>query len=574
MANNKNIKINLDYSEFSNGISDCQRKMGLLTEQFKMQQSALGNNATEVERLALTQSSLSSKIELQIQIVEKASERYKALANSEGASASQVDNAQRSYMKQITTLNNLTNELEQVNRKLEENAQEEEKASNGAANASNGNAQLVMSVANAVTGVTAFVQALKQLGQALIDCATQSTQLADNLATLSSQTGISTQTLQELGYASEFVDVSMETMQGAMTRLTQKMGEVQNGSASAKQAFDDLHISVQNSDGSLRSSEQVFYDVIDALGGISNKAEQDAASMQIFGRSAQQLAGVIDAGSSGLRAYADEANNLGVVMSDSEVQALASCQDSFDKLDAVMEASSNRISASLAPSFAGLADVISNLDPSIIDFANGLGKIGQTTASVIGTANQYVQTLAQLRIAKALTTAATVTESGAEIGLAGSAAMANMAMLPQIMLIGAITAALAALALAIKEAIDLYKEYKETVEGAGEEAVGFGEYYFTDNWQESYGNALNKSSKHYALGGRTSGGRVWVGEQGAELVDLPAGSYVHNSTEVNQMTNGSNVTNITVNVDHISELDDLLRISKQAKQRSRMGVFA
>lgn len=120
MANNKNIKINLDYAEFSGGIQDCQRKMGLLTEEFKLQQSALGNNATEVDKLTLKQSSLAQKIDLQIQIVEKAKDRFEAIANAEGATATQVDNAQKAYMKQITTLNQLTNELADVNNKLEE----------------------------------------------------------------------------------------------------------------------------------------------------------------------------------------------------------------------------------------------------------------------------------------------------------------------------------------------------------------------------------------------------------------------------------------------------------------------
>ena len=39
-----------------------------------------------------------------------------------------------------------------------------------------------------------------------------------------------------------------------------------------------------NADGSLRDSEAVYWEVIDALGRVSNETERDAIAMQLFGK--------------------------------------------------------------------------------------------------------------------------------------------------------------------------------------------------------------------------------------------------------------------------------------------------
>lgn len=44
---------------------------------------------------------------------------------------------------------------------------------------------------------------------------------------------------------------------------------------------------------------------------------------------------------------------------------------------------------------------------------------------------------------------------------------------------------------------------------------------------------------HASGGMMTAGGRTWVGERGPEIVDLPAGSYVHNNAESMSMMGGS-----------------------------------
>ena len=562
MANNKNIKINLDYAEFSGGIQDCQRKMGLLTEEFKLQQSALGNNATEVDKLTLKQSSLAQKIDLQIQIVEKAKDRFEAIANAEGATAAQVDNAQKAYMKQITTLNQLTNELADVNNKLEESGETSNSASQSIGN-------LATSITTTTAVIASMISAVQQVVQAIGEVATRSTEWADDLETLSSQIGVSTTTLQEWAYASDFVDVSVETLQGSMSKLVRSMSEAQNGSTSAQAAFDSLGVSYQNIDGSLKSTEQVFYEVIDALGGIENVAERDATSMAIFGRSAQDLNTLIEAGSGSLQAYGREAQQLGIIMSEDQIQALSSMQNSFDKLNNVMNASKNLLSASVAPLFASIADAISQVDPAILAVVGGFGSLIGVVSSLAPLLQGVAAITQLLTMSKIATAAATTVETVAEAGLGATAMATNVALLPQIAIALALTAALAGLAYAIYKIIDLLTQEADAADKAASSTEKFAN---ASRGSSSSNDSTSNSGKgHYALGGRVSGKQVWVGEQGAELVELPSGSTVYNHQESRNMTSSSNVFNVTIDAHNVDDFNKVVKVFSGLSQSMSRG---
>ena len=562
MANNKNIKINLDYAEFSGGIQDCQRKMGLLTEEFKLQQSALGNNATEVDKLTLKQSSLAQKIDLQIQIVEKAKDRFEAIANAEGATATQVDNAQKSYMKQITTLNQLTNELADVNNKLEESGETSNSASQNIGN-------LATSITTTTAVIASMISAVQQVVQAIGEVATRSTEWADDLETLSSQIGVSTTTLQEWAYASDFVDVSVETLQGSMSKLVRSMSEAQNGSASAQAAFDSLGVSYQDIDGNLKSTEQVFYEVIDALGGIENVAERDALSMAIFGESAQNLNTLIEAGSGSLQAYGQEAQKLGIIMSEDQIQALSSMQNSFDKLNNVMNASKNLLSASVAPLFASIADAISQVDPAILAVVGGFGSLIGVVSNLAPLLQGVAAITQLLTMSKIATAAATTVETVAEAGLGATAMATNVALLPQIAIALALTAALAGLAYAIYKIIDLLTQEADAADKAASSTEKFAN---ASRGSSSSNDSTSNSGKgHYALGGRVSGKQVWVGEQGAELVELPSGSMVYNHQESRNMTSSNNVFNVTIDAHNVDDFNKVVKVFSGLSQSMSRG---
>lgn len=154
---------------------------------------------------------------------------------------------------------------------------------------------------------------------------------ADELTTLSKQTGISTAELQKMKYASELVDVSVEEITGAMTKMKKNMAST---SKDTQAAFQNIGVSVTDANGELRDSTEVFYEVLQGLSKISNETERDVVAMQLFGKSADQLAGIIDDGGAALKALGEEAEQLGIVLDEDTLGSLNDVNDSIDKLKA------------------------------------------------------------------------------------------------------------------------------------------------------------------------------------------------------------------------------------------------
>lgn len=196
------------------------------------------------------------------------------------------------------------------------------------------------------------------LGGALVKLGYDSVKNADELNTLSKQTGLSTDTLQKMQYAADLVDVSVEDITGALKKMKPKMTE--NNATFAK-----LGVSVKDANGELRSAEDVFYDSIEALSKIQNETERDQVAMELFGKSADQLAGVIDDGGAALKAYGDEAENLGLVLDEDTINSLNETNDTIDKLKGNLSATLGQLGATVAEA----------LGPALEKFAGWIGTI-------------------------------------------------------------------------------------------------------------------------------------------------------------------------------------------------------
>lgn len=222
----------------------------------------------------------------------------------------------------------------------------------------------VMSMQLATDAVGKVVSAMEKVGKAVMDAgkalwdmASDSSTFADDLITQATQTGISAQALQEYAYAARFVDTEVSTVTGSMVKLTKNMS---SGSKDVQAAFGRLGVSVQDSSGSMRDAQTVFWEAIDALGQVENATERDQLAMQIFGKSAQQLNPLIQAGSEEWNRYAQEAHDAGLILEDDAVGALGSFNDGLQRIDATMEAAQRQIMGALAPAFTEIANAVAD----------------------------------------------------------------------------------------------------------------------------------------------------------------------------------------------------------------------
>lgn len=238
-------------------------------------------------------------------------------------------------------------------------------------------AQQLKAAGNAMQGfgekVSAAGQAMMPLSTAAAGALTsmggialKSVEAADDLLTLAQQTGFTTDEIQKMKYASELVDVSFEDMTGALTK-------VKKGMAGTGEAFEAIGVSVRNAaDGSMRDATDVFYDSLDALSKIENETERDAAAMAIFGKGADQLAGIIDDGGKALKAYGKEAEDLGVIMGRDVLDDLGAIDDTLQRLKGQGGAALAKLGATLAKT---LAPTLAKIPPFIEKISKAIGKL-------------------------------------------------------------------------------------------------------------------------------------------------------------------------------------------------------
>ncbi len=120
MASNKKvIYLGLDYSDFDGGITEVNRKMGLLDQEFKLASEMAKRYGDETEQLNLKQEQLTQKINLQNIKLEEAKKKYDAVMKSQDATNKAKDAADKALLKERITLEQLNNELQANKEKLD-----------------------------------------------------------------------------------------------------------------------------------------------------------------------------------------------------------------------------------------------------------------------------------------------------------------------------------------------------------------------------------------------------------------------------------------------------------------------
>ena len=417
--------------------------------------------------------------------------------------------------------------------------------------------------AAAVGGFAALIAVVVKVEKQLMSITKESAAYAKEIKTLASVTGQSTEQIQEFQYASDMIGVSYDRVKDSLKEITNKMQEAQNGSEDTAKAFETLGVKLEDTDGNLRSADAVFYDVIDSLGNMSNQAERDALAMDLMSESAQELNPLIEVGSEGLKKYTDEAHEMGYVLDNEAVAALAATDAAQQKLLKTQEAVTKQISAEYAPymteALTDTADFIKKIGKAFVD-SGVVDKFG----SILTSATQILEPLGDLTVAvlpaldAALKPIATtmaliadttnlvvglLTLNGDKIRTAlglniSSGQLSNMQQLQY------------------KGALSSGMSY---VSGTG--YTGTGGYMGADGkWHQNAAGSEN-----------FGGGMTWVGENGPEPVWLPQGTRIGTNQEGRSLS-GGDTYNFYVQANEIREIDDFIRRMKNQRRVARMGV--
>ena len=363
--------------DINTGIKTLGTEMQAVTSAFYGQEKSIRSLTAENDVLERTIYSLEEKLNLQKKMLQEA-------ANAYGEASEKTQAWQQK-------VNLTTAELNKAKVKLAEN----EKAMQGLSEETDEAAKSTSVFSDVLkadllseaikTGIKAVASGIREIGQALADTVKDSAEYADNILTLATNTGIAAETLQEYQYMAELTDTSLETITGSMAKLIRNMQNAKNGTGNAAAAFAAMGVSVTDANGELRDNEEVFTEVIDKLGKMSNETQRDAYAMDIFGKSAQDLNSLIAVGKDGIAAFAKEAHDMGYVLDEETLSSLGAVDDALVRLDNFMTMIKNTIGAALAPAVMDLADSLQAWAQSV-DWE----QVGQDVAEVGGAIKDFV----------------------------------------------------------------------------------------------------------------------------------------------------------------------------------------
>lgn len=199
---------------------------------------------------------------------------------------------------------------------------------------------------------------------------------ADELNTLAKQTGVATEELQKMQYASDLIDVDVDTITGGLKKLKKNLDGHED-------SWKKVGVQVKDVNGQYKDITTIFYDTVKGLSQIENETERDIVAMDLFGKSADELAGVIDDGGAALKALGKEAEDLGVIIPQDDIDRANELNDTLDKLKAeilptvtqlgiqVIEAIKPYLPA-IKDAVDGICNALQNVSPQVVLIVGGV----------------------------------------------------------------------------------------------------------------------------------------------------------------------------------------------------------
>ena len=170
---------------------------------------------------------------------------------------------------------------------------------------------LAVAITGATTAATAWIVAAANAG--------------DRVDKLSQKMNLSRKQFQEWDYITKQSGTSMEALSMGMKTLA-----IQAEADGA--AFEKLGINVRDANGNIKDQGRLFNETITALFKYENTTERLAVASKVFGRGAQELAPILNAGSKEIERLRQRAHELGLVMNDEAVNASVEFRDRIDDL--------------------------------------------------------------------------------------------------------------------------------------------------------------------------------------------------------------------------------------------------
>lgn len=551
----KTIVLGLDYSEFSGGISECNRKMGLLDAEMKLAQEQAREYGDETDQLKIKQEGLSQKIELQKKIVQQQAKAYDEAMSSQKKSEKQIDSLDKSLLQSRTTLQKLENEYKANNKQLEEFAEKSKKSEKEQRTFGDTirdvAGYLGVSASPAVETLAEKFDAVDEnVGKAVLTVGTMITTLgnltfktaehAKEITNVSQTMGMTTDQYQVWDYILKSVGYDAESASGDLAALAEKAKDASEGGNDSAKTFRMLGISLKDNHGNLKTQNQLFSEVINKLAKMTDVTTRNAIASDLLSTTGEKIIPILNMTSEEFQSLAKSAYESGYVMSGDTLDGFGDLNEAMTEFKATQEGLANSFAVALLPMLTGLFTAISAIPTPVLQLVITLTGTIATVVAVMKAVDSTIGTFGKFTDMLAGVDAKTLKTTGIILG---------------------VVAVLIALAAIIAVIVGKSDDLNRTM----------------DNVSSSVSNisaaAQSARTQYHAKGtDYFDGGETWVGEEGPELVSLPRGSRIYSNRQSKTMSGDTYYITVNAKADEITSIQKLIDIAKQEQTALRVGM--
>lgn len=222
---------------------------------------------------------------------------------------------------------------------------------NGAKTATKWGAAIIGGATAAVTAVTAF--------------ANKTASTCDEIDKMSQKIGVSRKSYQELSFITSQCGMDVNKFQVGMKTLTSVMDKTRDGTSKSATALEQLGIKATDAKGNLRASEEVMYEAIGKLQGMTNETERAKLATELFGKAGTEMAPLLNAGAGAMEDMRKQAHDLGLVLDDDVVDSGVQLTDTMDQLKRAGSSIFTKLGGVVMPLVQKVADAIIKALPKI-----------------------------------------------------------------------------------------------------------------------------------------------------------------------------------------------------------------
>jgi hypothetical protein len=191
---------------------------------------------------------------------------------------------------------------------------------------------------------------------------------AASLKTVSERLGVTTKDLQTLRYAAQQNGIANEVLDNGLEKLAITLGKVAAGAREPTKALQAIGITADQLKG--KDTGEALRIIADGLKNIGDRSQRAAVEVALFGETGAKLDALLSKGASGINELAAAAEELGIVLSDEQIQKADETAKKMEALKTVLQARIAGVVADNADAILGLANALSDFVGAISTAVN------------------------------------------------------------------------------------------------------------------------------------------------------------------------------------------------------------